>query len=124
MASPVVHFEIACKDVDTQQGFYEKVLGWNVQTMPQMDYRMVSPTDEEKKSPAIGGGLVKHPGGQSFVTVCAHVDDVQEYLDKAVAAGGPIVLPVTEIGEDMGSMGMFIHPEGNAFCLFKPSPQG
>ena len=101
MPQPVVHFEISCKNVDAQQDFYQNVLGWSIQSIQPMDYRMVMPTDEEKEIPGIGGGLV-HDDANSYVALYAHVDDIQAYFDKAEAAGGKVVLGPTEIGEGMG----------------------
>ena len=123
VSQPVVHFEIACKDADAQQAFYEKVLDWDFQIHQPMNYRMVSPSEEEERIPAISGGLFAGPEGRSYVTVYAQVDDLQAYLDKAEANGGKVVLGPTDVGEGMGSVGMFIDPEGNPFGLYQPSAE-
>ena len=39
------------------------------------------------------------------------MDDVQAYLDKAVAAGGKVVMPLTEIG-DGAALALFSDPAG------------
>jgi predicted enzyme related to lactoylglutathione lyase len=45
------------------------------------------------------------------------VDDVQAYLDKAVAMGGKALLPVIQI--PAGEFSWFADPEGNTIGLFK-----
>ena len=42
-------------------------------------------------------------------------------LERAVAAGGQIEMPVTDMGEMVGSIGFFIDSEGNRIGVHKPA---
>src|SRR5947208_16799824 len=41
MGRPVVHWELMSKDPAKVAAFYEKIFGWKIQHMPEMDYRLV-----------------------------------------------------------------------------------
>ena len=51
------------------------------------------------------------------MTVYIEVDDVQAYLDKAVALGGKAFLPVIPIPQ--GQFSWFSDPDGNIIGLMK-----
>ncbi len=59
MAHPVVHFEVAGKDLDKLQSFYGEVFGWKTQRAEgDMPYAMV-----EREENGIGGGIGQAPDG-------------------------------------------------------------
>ena len=41
MGRPVVHWELMSKDPPRVAAFYEKIFGWKIQHMPEMNYRLV-----------------------------------------------------------------------------------
>src|SRR5205823_1826885 len=45
MGRPVVHWELMSKDPAKVAAFYEKIFGWKIQHMPEMDYRLVEGRD-------------------------------------------------------------------------------
>ncbi len=47
--------------------------------------------------------------------------DPEGMLERALAAGGQIAMPVTDMGEMVGSIGFFIDSEGNRIGVHKPS---
>jgi predicted enzyme related to lactoylglutathione lyase len=49
--------------------------------------------------------------------IYVEVDDPQAYLDKAVAKGGKVVMPVSDLG--MVVIAQFQDPEGNVIGLAK-----
>src|SRR2546430_15135795 len=57
MTHPVLHFEVAGKDLDKLQAFYGELFGWKTQKAPgDMPYAMV-----EKEEGGIGGGARRAP---------------------------------------------------------------
>jgi predicted enzyme related to lactoylglutathione lyase len=113
MANPVVHFEIEGKDGKKLQDFYAGVFGWKIDTNNPMSYGMVSTGEGH----GIGGGIAASQDGKASVKVYIEVDDPQAYLDKVTAAGGKVIMPVTDLG--MVVMAQFQDPEGNVVGLNK-----
>lgn len=107
MANPVVHFEVVGKDVDALSAFYGDLFAWSCRPIEGMGYTLV-----EKEDGGIGGGIGVSPDGEGHVTFYVAVDDPQATLDRAVALGGSVVLPVTTI-PDMVTMALFADPEGH-----------
>lgn len=106
MSNPVMHFEIIGKDAIALQGFYAEVFGWKLGP-PAPEMGNYSLFDNEGRG--IGGGIGE---GEPRVTVYIEVDDPQAYLDRAVQAGAKLLMPVTQIMENL-SIGMFADPAGN-----------
>jgi predicted enzyme related to lactoylglutathione lyase len=46
--------------------------------------------------------------------------DPEGMLERAVAAGGELIMPVTDMGEMVGSIGLFKDSEGNRIGVHKP----
>ena len=89
MGNPVVHWELMSKDPEKVSAFYEKIFGWKIQHMPEMNYRMVETGGEG----GINGGIFKPeregpwPGN---MTLYIAVDDLATYRKKVIAAGGKV----------------------------------
>ena len=71
----IVHFEIPADDVERARKFYSALFGWKIEKIDvrkdgdTMDYWMISTSSEEggdsnKKSSALGGGLIKRQDPQ------------------------------------------------------------
>jgi len=113
MASPVVHFEVTGEDLAKLQTFYGELFGWKMQEIPEMNYAMV-----EKVGEGIAGGIGGMPGGgPGRVTFYVGTDDPQASLDKAVALGGTVIMPVTELPQV--TIALFADPEGHVIGLAK-----
>lgn len=111
--NPVVHFEIAGSDRRRLSDFYGAVFGWRIDQQDEMDYGMV----DTRSSRGFNGGITTAPEGQANgVIVYVGVPDIQERLDKAVALGGELVVPVTQI-PDVVTFAVFRDPHGNATGL-------
>ena len=41
-------------------------------------------------------------------------------IERAVAAGGKLLMPVTDMGQMVGSIGFFLDSEGNRIGVHKP----
>jgi predicted enzyme related to lactoylglutathione lyase len=113
MANKVAWFEVVGSDGQKLRDFYGDIFGWSFQLGddPSMDYGMTNPSDT-----GIGGGVGTSPASPHAMFY-VEVDDPQETLDRIVAAGGEVVMPVTEL--PMVTFAQFKDPEGNVVGLFK-----
>ena len=64
----------------------------------------------EGYEPAANGVIIYLNGG----------DNLQPMLDRAIANGGEVVLPKTQIDEENGYFAMFLDTEGNRIGLHSP----
>ena len=111
MPNPVVHFEVQSVDADKSKAFFKDVFGWSVNNVPMpggVNYGLV---DTESAGIGINGGIGPSFSDETCVTFYIAVDDPQAYLDKAVAAGAEVLMPVTVI-PDAVTMAMFKDPAG------------
>jgi hypothetical protein len=112
MGRPVMHFEIGCRDKARTSEFFSKLFDWNTQ---EIGPAAIIDT-------GAGSGINGHITSlghepHNYVTVYIEVDDVQAYLDKAVALGGKAILPVIPIPQ--GQFSWFSDPDGNVIGLMK-----
>jgi len=120
MGRPVVHWELMSKDPAGVSEFYAKLFGWKVTHHPQINYRVVE-TGAKGGMPGINGGIVKPdregpwPGNMLFYIL---VDDLADYREKIVAAGGKIHVEEQEV-PGMGTLSLFTDPEGRMMGLWK-----
>ncbi len=113
MGAPVVHFEIHGKDAAATQAFYSDLFGWSIDANNPMNYGMV----------ATGGGSGIEGGitaaeGPPMAIFYIEVADPQQALDRIVAKGGSIVVPVTEIPGTV-TFALFADLDGNTVGLVK-----
>ena len=117
MHNPVVHFEMLSKDPAKLSNFYEKIFGWKVQEMPELNYRIV----DTGAQAGINGGIMKPdhpepwPGKTTFYT---DVEDLAAYRKKVVEAGGKILIEEQEV-PGMGSFSLFSDPDGRVVGLWR-----
>jgi predicted enzyme related to lactoylglutathione lyase len=120
MANPVKWFEIMGEDSAKLQKFYRDTFGWKM-TAPVKEmgnYSML-----EGHEPGIGGGLgASQPGEGRRVTIYIETADPQRLLDKAIANGATLLMPVTTITPDT-TIAMFSDPAGNTTGLMKANPR-
>ena len=86
------------------------VFGWSVTDAPMpggMSYGII----DTESGAGINGGIGPSLSGETQVAFYIEVDDIQGYLDKAVAAGGQVMMPVTEIPGAV-TMAFFSDPAG------------
>ena len=120
----VVHFEIPFDNKERAMKFYSQCFGWQLQDMPEMNYVMANTTpvgaDFRPTEPgAINGGLFQRPKEAPAPAIYVGVESVDDALKSAVANGGKIVTPKTQI-PGMGAYGRIADPEGNVIGLFEP----
>lgn len=114
----VTHTEFASSDPGATRSFLEKAFGWSFSDFPQPDgssYAMWrGPNDT-------GGGIRGLQPGMSPGTVpYVEARTVAEALTRIQAAGGEVVLPRTEIGNDMGAIALCRAPGGVTVGIWAP----
>ncbi len=112
MGRPVVHFEIGCRDKARTSEFFAKLFEWNMQ---EAGPATMIDTGAGSGIPGHITALGHEP--HNYVTVYIEVEDVQAYLDKAVALGGKALLPVITL--PTGQFSWFSDPDGNTLGLWK-----
>jgi len=123
MSARVVHFEIPFDDADRALGFYRDVFDWQIQTMPEMEYNMVTtgPTSDEGM-PAepgyIGGGMLQRQEPVRTPVLTLEVDDIDATLVTIEKNGGSAVGEKLPVG-DMGFAAYFNDSEGNLMGLWQ-----
>jgi predicted enzyme related to lactoylglutathione lyase len=115
MGQPVVHFEIMGNDALKLHKFYAELFNWKLgEATAEMGYYALI----EAASSGLPGGIGQTPDGNSLVTLYVQVPDLQATLDQAVATGGKVRMPPTEI-PGIVTLAQFTDPEGNVIGLIK-----
>lgn len=113
-------FEIPVSDMDRAQKFYETIFGIEMQKMPMPEFEMVA-FPMEMGNGKVHGALCKHEmytPSQDGVTLYLNANpSIQDVIDRIEAAGGKIVIPKTQISEEIGYMAFFVDSEGNRMAL-------
>ena len=107
MGTHVIHVEVTGKDGAKLQAFYQDVLGWSLDTNNPGGYGLAR--FDDGLTAGIGGA---QDGGAGQVTFYVHTDDPQGLLDKAAAAGGRVIMPLTEVAPET-TIALFADPEGH-----------
>jgi predicted enzyme related to lactoylglutathione lyase len=113
MAQPVIHFEIGCRDQARTVAFFSGLFDWKMQA--------AGPATMISTGAASGiHGHITSLGHEPhhYTIFYVEVEDVQAYLDKAVALGGSILMPPVEI--PTGTFAWLADPGGNTIGLWKP----
>ena len=124
MSARVVHFEVPFDDADRARTFYRDVFDWQIQSMPEMHYNIVSTgpaTDQGMPSEPgyIGGGMFEREDeSPSNPVITIDVDDIDASLDKIKELGGNTITGKMQVG-DMGYAAYFTDPEGNVMDLWE-----
>ena len=115
-------FEIPVTDTGRAKKFYETILDVQMETQEMMGMEMTFfPFDMESTSGKVSGSLVKgdmyKPSMDGAVVYLNANPAIQTVIDKIENAGGKIIMPKTQIGENIGYMAFFIDTEGNRVAL-------
>lgn len=119
--NPVFTFEIPVRDLDRAQRFYEAVFGYDF-VRDTVDGNAMAFFPYAAEGSGASGALVQ---GDSYVPshdgtrVYFRCGDVAATLARAVAAGGRVLYPATDIGA-LGHVGEFEDSEGNRIALHQP----
>lgn len=109
----IVHVEIPAANVESAGKFYQELLGWKLQHIPEMNYTMWE--SEGGESGGFTDVSADMPAGQVMVYI--HSDDIEADLKKVEELGGKALHPKTEIPQT-GWYGIFQDPTGNVLALY------
>jgi predicted enzyme related to lactoylglutathione lyase len=123
MGGRVVHFEIPADDLARAQEFYRSAFGWEINSMPGVDYALASttPTDDQgmpTEPGAINGGLLTRQEPVTSTVVTIDVEDIDKALDTISSLGGSTVRG-KEAVMDIGFAAYFRDCEGNLMGLWQ-----
>jgi predicted enzyme related to lactoylglutathione lyase len=118
MAHALNWFEIPVTDFSRAKSFYETVLGITIEPMVMGPVTMGMLSGDPT---AVGGAIVQGEGGAPSTTgTIVYLnggDDLAPMLSRVAQAGGSVVVPKTEIGNDFGFFAHFMDSEGNKVGL-------
>jgi uncharacterized protein len=121
MANTIVWADIPVTDMDRARAFYAAVLQADV---PLMDGAGGDVALLPGEDGAVSGDLVRSENNQPGPTGCTvYLDsggDPEGMIERAVAAGGKLVMPVSDMGPVVGFIGFFLDSEGNRLGVHKP----
>ncbi|HUF02941.1 MAG TPA: VOC family protein [Aridibacter sp.] len=113
-------FEIPATDIERARKFYEAIFDIEMQEMPLPELKMVT-FPMEMGSGHVHGAVCQHemytPSENGVVVYLNANPEIQNVIDRIEAAGGNIVIPKTQISEEIGYMAIFIDSEGNRVAL-------
>ena len=120
----VCWFEIPVTDMDRAVKFYETVFNFKI-NVQNFGGEMMGwfPFAEDKSAANAAGSLICSPENYkpnaqgTLVYFASQSNDVNDELNRIKEAGGKIVVPKTQITEEIGYMAAFIDTEGNRVAL-------
>ena len=128
----IVHFEIPADDVERAKKFYSDLFGWKMEKWPgtgnkgssssNMEYWIISTTNDKGNKAAIGGGMMKRhdPPDQhhQHITNFIDVSSVDEYSSKIEKLGGKVVVSKMAV-PGMGYFAVCHDTENNSFGIWE-----
>jgi predicted enzyme related to lactoylglutathione lyase len=119
----VVHFEVPFDDGPRATAFYREAFGWQLNSMPEMQYTMVTTTgtDEQGRlaeAGGINGGMLAKQGPITAPVITIGVDDLDDAVARVEKLGGKVAIGRQTVG-DMGFSAYFHDTEGNLIGLWQ-----
>ena len=119
MKNAISWFEIPATNYERAKKFYATMLGIEITDMHMPDVKYgIFPYDNDNNG--VGGGIVEMqgatPSAEGVTIYLNGGDDLSVPLARVEAAGGKIIMPKTDIGEN-GFMAQLIDTEGNRVAL-------
>jgi hypothetical protein len=119
----VVHFEVPFDDGERATTFYREAFGWQLNSMPQFQYTLVTttPTDESGNLTEIGGingGMLARQGPITAPIITIGVENLDDALARVEKLGGKVAIGRQPVG-DMGFSAYFHDTEGNLIGLWQ-----
>ena len=109
----IVHIEIPTSDSKASADFYQKLFGWHIEHVEEMNYTMWDPHE----GPGGGFSPLDENVKPGDVIIYVNSEDIESDLKKATELGGSAVQEKMEIPET-GWFGMFTDPTGNTIALY------
>ncbi len=111
-------FEIPATDIGRAIKFYSNVLGIEIADVDMFGTKMgFFPSDGANVSGALVQGENSNPSSDGTLVYLNGGANLEIHLSKVEAAGGKVIVPKTQISQEMGYFAMFIDTEGNKVAL-------
>jgi uncharacterized protein len=121
-------FKIPADDVERAKKFYSDLFGWKMEKWPgadgkdisssNMEYWIVSTTDDKGNKASIGGGMIKRQEQHQQITNFIDVNSVDEYSSKIEKLGGKVVVSKMAV-PGMGYFAVCHGTENNSFGIWE-----
>ncbi|MFL6234821.1 MAG: VOC family protein [Thermoanaerobaculia bacterium] len=121
MSNALNWFEIPVTDLARAKEFYSRIL--------QADLREESLSGRSMailpyQNGGVGGAIIQGeglaPSAQGTIVYLGAGDDLAGALSRVEAAGGKVVMGVTHLSDQIGSIAMFLDTEGNRVAFHSP----
>jgi uncharacterized protein len=111
-------FEIPATDIVRAIKFYNTVLDISITDVDMFGNKMgFFPSDGTNVSGALVQGEDNKPSSDGTLVYLNGGSNLENHLSKVEAAGGKVIVPKTQISQEMGYFAMFIDTEGNKVAL-------
>jgi len=113
MSNAINWFELPAKNFDRAIQFYSDVLDAELQPMNGPEMKMAFfPTKDQGVGGCVTHGNGNTPNAEGTLVYLNGGDDLEVPLSRVESAGGTVLMPKTNIGEN-GFMAIFLDTEGN-----------
>lgn len=119
MSNAINWFEIPVKNFERAKSFYATMLGTEI-TDHHMDHAKYGMFAYDQDNNKVGGAIIEMegatPSAEGVTIYLNGGDDLSAPLGRVEVAGGKVLMPKTDIGEN-GYMAQFLDTEGNKIAL-------
>ena len=122
----IVHFEIPSDDIQRSKRFYNELFGWTIEkfqgadnNMPEdMEYFIITTTDDKGDKSLRGGMLRRQNIQQQGITNYIDVKSIDEYSANVEKLGGKVVVQKMPV-PGMGYFAICLDTENNSFAIWE-----
>jgi len=118
IANKPVWVDLSSSDAGASRNFYSTVFGWKLEVNPDPQYGGYAMAKVGDKQVA-GIGPKMSPDAPTAWSVYIGTDDIDGLAKKVQAAGGKVVAPPFDVG-DQGRMAAFQDPAGGVISAWQP----
>ena len=114
--------DLASQDAEGSRNFYSKLFGWKIDVNPDPQYGGYGRATAGDKDVA-GISPAQDPNAPTAWNLYIGTDDVEGLSRKIEAAGGKVVAPAFDVG-DQGRMAVYQDPAGAFISAWQPTRMG